>query len=176
MIACAGLAGALLLQGCALGPSAAAHDVAQTPRQPIIAPGPLVWRYVAAPSPASASVSSAAGSAAGSKAPAAAPKPPPVSPFSDAPVSFLIHGQFVRGELVIVRVCLRADRSIASSEVIESSGDSRFDEMAAQWARRVQLRSQPPVGVPVARCGAVRVELHDAPEPRVIPGGDNLLG
>lgn len=105
----------------------------------------------------------------------AAPKPP-LSPFADAPVSFLIRGQFTRGELVIVRVCVAADHSIASAQVIESSGDSHFDELATQWAQRVRLRSLPTDGSAMARCGAVRVELRDAPEPRVIHGAENLLG
>jgi len=101
----------------------------------------------------------------------------PASPFSDNPVSFLIHGEFTRGEHVIVRVCLRADRSIASSSILESSGDPRFDELAITWAQRVRLRQQPPAeGRPVAPCGAVRVELHDSPEPAVVGGHDDELG
>jgi hypothetical protein len=102
--------------------------------------------------------------------------PTPVSPFADSPVSFFIHGNFARGELVIVRVCLRADRSIASSDVIESSGDQRFDELAASWAQRVRLREHPPEGRPVASCGAVRVELREAPEPAVVDGHSDQLG
>jgi outer membrane biosynthesis protein TonB len=89
----------------------------------------------------------------------------------------MIHGHFARGELVIVRVCLRTDHSIASSEVMESSGDRRFDEMAVTWAQRVRLRQSPADdGRPLASCGAVRVELHDTAEPAVIDGHDDLLG
>ncbi len=114
--------------------------------------------------------------ATGSGTPHQAP-PVPVSPFSDNPVSFLIHGEFARGEHVIVRVCLRADRSIASSSIVESSGDPRFDELAISWAQRVRLRQQGPAdSSPVAPCGAVRVELHDASEPAVIAGHDDELG
>lgn len=101
---------------------------------------------------------------------------PPLSPFSDAPVSFLIHGEFSRGEFVIVRVCLRADRSIESAAVVESSGDARFDQLAIDWARRVPLRGAIPQGARVAACGPVRVELHNVNEPPVIPGSVNLLG
>lgn len=109
--------------------------------------------------------------------PAARAAPPkPVSPFLDSPVSFLIHGHFTRGELVIVRVCLRPDHSIASSDVIESSGDAQFDQMALTWAQRVRLRQSSSEGEPIARCGAVRVELHDATQPSVFGARDDQLG
>jgi len=160
----AALAGASLLgllgaAGCAPLPA---------PRSPI-AREPIVLTPVA--------ILPAAPAGSGSAGTGATPPPPePLSPFSDAPVSFLIHGQFSRGELVIVRVCVRADHSIASSQVIESSGDPHFDELAVDWARRVRLRAHPADGLPTAPCGAVRVELHSAPEPKVIPGPENLLG
>lgn len=98
-------------------------------------------------------------------APAPARPPPPLSPFADSSISFFVHGNFARGEQVVVRVCLHADHSIASSDILESSGDRRFDEMALDWARRVQLRSAPVPGRAVARCGPVRVELHDSAQP-----------
>jgi TonB family protein len=94
-----------------------------------------------------------------------APPPPPLSPFDDASVSIFVHGNFARGEQVVVRVCLRPDHSIASSDILESSGDRRFDALALDWARRVQLRSAPAPGHTVARCGPVRVELHDTAQP-----------
>ncbi|HTT06057.1 MAG TPA: TonB family protein [Steroidobacteraceae bacterium] len=93
------------------------------------------------------------------------PPPPPLSPFADAPVSLFVHGNFARGEQVVVRVCLHPDHSIASSDILESSGDRRFDAMALNWARQVQLRTAPPPGRAIARCGPVRVELHDAGQP-----------
>ncbi len=99
-----------------------------------------------------------------------------MSPFLDSPVSFLIHGHFTRGELVIVRVCLRPDHSIASSDVVESSGDRVFDQMAVTWAQRVRLRQSAPDGQPIASCGAVRVELHDAIQPTVLGDHDDQLG
>jgi TonB family protein len=77
----------------------------------------------------------------------------------------MIRGHFSRGEQVVVRVCLHADRSIASSDILVSSGDRRFDELALDWARRVQLRSAPAAGRTMARCGPVRVELHDTGQP-----------
>jgi TonB family protein len=91
--------------------------------------------------------------------------PPPLSPFADAPVSFLVHGNFARGEQVVVRVCLRPDHSIASSDILESSGDPRFDERALDWARLVQLRAASAPGRTIAPCGPVRVELHDTGAP-----------
>ncbi|HEY7929937.1 MAG TPA: energy transducer TonB [Steroidobacteraceae bacterium] len=108
-------------------------------------------------------------------APPAPPAPPPaLSPFADASVSIFVHGNFTRGEQVVVRVCLRPDRSIASSDILESSGDRRFDAMALDWARRVQLRTAPPPGQALARCGPVRVELHDTGQPRMGQVGEQL--
>ena len=107
--------------------------------------------------------------------PAAAPVP--VSPFADTAVSFFVKGAgFVRGELVIVRVCVGTNRSIASSDIVESSGDSRFDALAVVWARRVRLRALPPDGAQVAPCGAVRVEMRRASDPHVNAAPDGLLG
>jgi TonB family protein len=77
----------------------------------------------------------------------------------------MVHGHFSRGEQVVVLVCLRADHSIASSDILVSSGDRRFDEMALDWARRVQLRAAPTSGRAMARCGPVRVELHEPGAP-----------
>src|SRR5665213_1209428 len=93
-------------------------------------------------------------------APQSAPPPLPVSPFEDSPVSFLVASpRFTRGELVIVRVCVGPDRSISSADILESSGDRRFDALAVGWARQVRLRSAPTADVPVAPCGQVRVEV-----------------
>ncbi len=89
------------------------------------------------------------------------------------PISLFVHGHFVRGEHVLVRVCLHADRSVASSSILESSGDQRFDELALDWARRVRVREITD-GRPVASCGAVRVELHDASPPDFGPASDRL--
>jgi hypothetical protein len=161
LLGSAGAVALLAMDGCA------------TPGGPVTT-ARLHWvRTLVAPPP----VSPAAGAAraAGTTAPAATP-PPPVSPFLDAPVSFLIRGHFTRGELVIVRVCLRLDHSIASSDVIESSGDRLFDQMALTWAQRVRQRESAPTGRPVASCGAVRVELHDATQPSVIGDPADQLG
>jgi len=107
-------------------------------------------------------------------APPAAP-PEPLSPFDDAPVIFTIAGQhFTRGERVIVTVCLAPDHSIASSDIFEYSGDSKFDQLAVLWARRIRLRAAAQ-GEQLATCGAVRVEVRPASEPRVFESpGDSL--
>lgn len=104
------------------------------------------------------------------------PPPPPLSPFADSPVSFLVHGNFARGEQVVVRVCLRPDHSIASSDILESSGDARFDQRALDWARRVQLRAASVPGRTIARCGPVRVELHDTGKPGMGQQAGERLG
>jgi hypothetical protein len=177
LLGSAGAVALLAMDGCATpgGPvtTARLHWVRTLVEPPPISPAVA---STAAVTPA-AGVASAAGTAraTGTTAPAATP-PPPVSPFLDAPVSFLIRGHFTRGELVIVRVCLRLDHSIASSDVIESSGDRLFDQMALTWAQRVRQRESAPAGRPVASCGAVRVELHDATQPSVIGDPADQLG
>jgi Gram-negative bacterial TonB protein C-terminal len=103
--------------------------------------------------------------------------PQPVEPFADDPVSFIVPARgFPPGEVSIVRLCVAPDRSIASADVIESSGNARFDEMALEWARRIKLRSLPTDGAPVHPCEEVRVEIRTPSEPRVISGPDTSLG
>jgi hypothetical protein len=100
----------------------------------------------------------------------------PLSPFDNSPVTFTVAGQhFTNGERVIVNVCLAPDHaSIASADIFESSGDRRFDALALEWAHRVKLRDLAP-GEQVSNCGAVRVEVHPAQEPRVFHSpGDSL--
>ena len=99
----------------------------------------------------------------------------PLSPFDNSPVTFTVAGQhFADGERVIVNVCLAPDRSIASADIFESSGDSHFDALALEWAHRVKLRDLAP-GEQVDNCGAVRVEVHPAQEPRVFHSPGNSL-
>jgi hypothetical protein len=101
----------------------------------------------------------------------------PEAPFSDDPISFVIAvPHFPPGEVTIVRVCLAPDRSIASTNVMESSGDARFDGMALIWARQIRLRSLPNDSTPVRPCGEVRVEIRAPSEPRVMAGPDVSLG
>src|SRR5580658_2145057 len=105
------------------------------------------------------------------------PQPLPVEPFADDPVSFIVSGhRFPPGEVTIIKVCVAPDRTITSANVIESSGDARFDGMALQWARQVKLRSTAPDGAPVQPCGQVRVEIRLPSEPRVMSGSDTSLG
>src|SRR5262249_39738992 len=112
-----------------------------------------------------AGTNQSAGSKQGSTPPPAPPEP--LSPFDDSPVIFAIAGQhFSRGERVIVTVCLGPDHSITSADIFESSGDSKFDQLAVMWARRIKLR-EAAQGEQVASCGAVRVEVRPAQEPRV---------
>jgi hypothetical protein len=107
----------------------------------------------------------------------AAPALLPVAPFDDDPVSFLVPSRrFAPGAVTIVRVCVAPDGSILSTDVIESSGDVRFDTMALGWARMIRLRSATVNGPPVAPCGQVRVEIRAPSEPRVVRGSDSLLG
>jgi TonB family protein len=107
------------------------------------------------------------------------PQPPvPVAlpPFEDAPVSFVIAApRFTPGEVAIVKVCVAPDRSILSANVMASSGDRRFDELAVTWARQVRVRPAPADGSPMHSCGEVRVEIRRPSEPRVISGPDSSL-
>ncbi len=98
----------------------------------------------------------------------------------DAPVSFLVAGpRCTPGEGTIVRVCIAPDRSIVSADIIESSGDKRFDDYALVWARQVRLRSAAEDGsshgAPPGNCGEVRVEIRVPAEPRLISGADIAL-
>ena len=98
----------------------------------------------------------------------------PHSPFDSTPVIFTVAGQhFSNGERVIVNVCLAPDRSVVSADIFESSGDSHFDALALEWAHRVKLRDLAP-GEQVSNCGAVRVEVHPAQEPRVFHSPGDL--
>jgi hypothetical protein len=97
-------------------------------------------------------------------------------PFDDSPVSFVVAGpRFTPGEVTIVKVCIAPDRSILSADVLASSGDRRFDDMALAWARQVRLRAAPLDGSRVEPCGEVRVEIRAPSEPRVISGADSAL-
>lgn len=108
----------------------------------------------------------------------APPAPPqPLSPFDDSPVIFTVAGlHFTRGERVIVTVCLGPNHSIASADIFESSGDSKFDQLAVSWARRIRLREAAQGAQPVASCGAVRVEVRPAQEPRMFNVPADSLG
>jgi Gram-negative bacterial TonB protein C-terminal len=109
----------------------------------------------------------------------ARPGPPArlgLPPFDDAPVSFVVAGpRFTPGEVTIVKVCIAADRSILSADIMASSGDRRFDALAITWARQVRVRAAPRDGSPVQACGEVRVEIRTPTEPRVISGADSAL-
>jgi hypothetical protein len=107
-----------------------------------------------------------------------APVPLPVSPFADSSVSFFVRRSgLVGGELVIVRVCVGADHSIVSADVVESSGDPQFDQLATMWARQVQLRASAPLdGATVAPCGAVRVEMRRALDTPMPGTREHMLG
>lgn len=108
--------------------------------------------------------------------PVSAVKPVPVAPFDGTPQSFVVRGKrFIPGELAIVRVCIDDDHSITSADVIESSGDRQFDEVAVQWARQVRMRTTTQDDGPVDRCGAVRVEIRLAPNQRQMGGPDSSL-
>jgi hypothetical protein len=105
-----------------------------------------------------------------------APARPGQAPFDDAPVSFVVAGpRFTPGVVTIVKVCVAPDHSILSADVLASSGDRRFDDMAVAWARQVRLRAAPQDGSRVDPCGEVRVEIRTPSEPRVISGADSAL-
>jgi len=120
------------------------------------------------------------GCAAPRRAPAVVRAAAPPDPFDDTSTSFTVQGaRFAPGETTIVRVCVTAAGTIASADVIGSSGDKRFDDYALVWARQVRLRSAPEgsasaqqpapaLTAPPAQssCGPVRVEIR----PAVMPG------
>ena len=124
----------------------------------------------------------------------AAPRRPPPSavhpaeppdPFEDTSTTFTVQGaRFAPGETAIVKVCVTAAGTIASADVVGSSGDKRFDDYALVWARQVRLRSVPQGVYPGASsqtpaqssCGPVRVEIHPASMPGVLSEHSSALG
>jgi TonB family protein len=124
---------------------------------------------------------------------AAPRRPPPVAiqraeppdPFDDTSTSFTIQGaRFAPGETAIIKVCVTSEGSIASADVVGSSGDKRFDDYALVWARQVRLRSVPqgapssssPTSLPPqSQCGPVRVEIRPAAMPGVLSEHSSAL-
>jgi TonB family protein len=131
---------------------------------------------------------------------AAARRPPPVAahpaaaqppdPFDDTSTSFTVQGaRFAPGETAIVKVCVTPEGSIASADVIGSSGDKRFDDYALVWARQVRLRAVAQgVAQGIAKgaatqtpapaqslCGPVRVEIRPAGMPAVLSDHSSAL-
>jgi len=111
---------------------------------------------------------------------ATAPPPEPPSPFDESSASFTVRGaRFAPGETAIVKVCVSPEGTIASADVVGSSGDKRFDEFALAWARQVRLKSLPSGAAPMQTqtlCGPVRVEIHPASVPGVFADHSSALG
>jgi TonB family protein len=112
-------------------------------------------------------------------APTPRPGPAPrvaLPPFDDAPISFVVAApRFTPGEVTILKVCVAQDHTILSVNVMESSGDRRFDDLAVTWARQVKVRPAPSNGALLDACGEVRVEIRIPSEPRAIAGPDSSL-
>lgn len=104
------------------------------------------------------------------------------NPFDDTPNAFVVAGpHFTPGETAIVRICVSTDGVISSANLIGSSGDKRFDDLALVWARQVRLASRPQgVGTQSEpakdTCGAVRVEIRGVTLPEGLSGSDSSLG
>jgi TonB family protein len=108
----------------------------------------------------------------------------PPDPFDDTSTSFTVQGaRFAPGETAIVKVCVTPEGSIASADVVASSGDKRFDDYALVWARQVRLRSVPQGSQSQSQtpaptqssCGPVRVEIHPAAMPGVLSEHSSAL-
>jgi TonB family protein len=105
----------------------------------------------------------------------AAPEPP--NPFDDSSASFVVSGaRFAPGETAIVKVCVSPDGTIASANIIGSSGDRQFDNFALIWARQVRLRSMPQGTQTEELCGPVRVEIKPASLPPSFADRESSLG
>ena len=113
--------------------------------------------------------------------PVATPPAEPPDPFDGTSTSFTIQGaRFAPGETAIVKVCVTPEGSIASADVVGSSGDKRFDDYALVWARQVRLRPVPAGsqahGLPQSPlCGPVRVEIRPAALPGVLSEHSSAL-
>lgn len=107
---------------------------------------------------------------------AAAAPPPPPDPFDETSSSFLVSGvRFAAGESAIVKVCVTPQGTIASADVVGSSGDKRFDDFAILWARQVKLKNLPQGAQTQIICGPVRVEIKTAPLPEALPGRQSAV-
>jgi hypothetical protein len=104
------------------------------------------------------------------------------NPFDETPNAFVVAGpHFTPGETAIVRICVSTEGVISSADLIGSSGDKRFDDLALVWARQVKLASRTQTAATQTdlakeSCGAVRVEIRGVGLPRGLSGGDSSLG
>jgi hypothetical protein len=113
------------------------------------------------------------------------PAPAPqaaLNPFDETPNAFVVAGpHFTPGETAIVRICVSTEGVISSANLIGSSGDKRFDDLALVWARQVKLASRDQstatqTDLAKETCGAVRVEIRGVGLPRGLAGADSSLG
>jgi TonB family protein len=107
------------------------------------------------------------------------PRPDPNNkvPMEISPTAFSIRGpHFTPGEAAIVKVCVRADGAIASTAIVQSSGERRFDESAVQWALHAGYRPMRVGGAPIYSCDEVRVEMRQITSPGAGMVSDSSLG
>jgi TonB family protein len=93
------------------------------------------------------------------------------------PTAFSIRGpRFTPGEVAVVKVCVHANGAIASTAIVQSSGEKRFDDSAVQWAQHAGYRPMRVGGTPIYSCDEVRVEMHQITSPSAGMGSDSSLG
>jgi TonB family protein len=98
-------------------------------------------------------------------------------PMEVAPTAFSIRGpHFTPGEAAVVKVCVRANGVIASTAIVQSSGEKRFDDSAVQWALHAGYRPMRVGGAPAYSCDEVRVEMHQVTSPGAGMVSDSSLG
>jgi TonB family protein len=98
-------------------------------------------------------------------------------PMEISPTAFSIRGpHFTPGEVAVVKVCVRANGVIASTAIVQSSGEKRFDDSAVQWALHAGYRPMRVGGTPTYSCDEVRVEMHQVTSPGAGMGSDSSLG
>jgi TonB family protein len=106
--------------------------------------------------------------------------PPPATtkvPMQISPAVFSIRGpRFTPGEAAVVRVCVGANGVIASTAIVQSSGEKRFDDSAVQWALHAGYRPMRVSGAPMYSCDEVRVEMHQITSPGAGMGADSSYG
>jgi TonB family protein len=83
-----------------------------------------------------------------------------------SPTAFSIRGpRFTPGEVAVVKVCVHANGVVASTAIVQSSGEKRFDDSAVQWALHAGYRPMRVDGAPIYSCDEVRVEMHQITSP-----------
>lgn len=99
-----------------------------------------------------------------------------IQPLEISDASFTTRGPaFGSGLFTTIQLCVGPDGRIVSANVVQSSGEKRFDDFVLTFARQVHVQPRRENGKAVLSCDTVRVEVNHFPLPAGL-GSDNALG